>query len=84
VAGHSALPEPKEPLTTSLVEALHFRYFHKDFCNHTDKKENKIFSCIRKLRGNGFKVIYMTTGLLIYGEKFCAFPHILQEALPLI
>jgi hypothetical protein len=50
MAGHSTLPEPKEPLTTSLVEALHFRYFHKDFFNHTDKKGNKIFLIYKEIK----------------------------------
>jgi hypothetical protein len=41
---------------------------------HTDKKENKIFLIFKEIQSGAVAKLYMTNGLLIYGEIF---PHFL-------
>jgi hypothetical protein len=44
---------------------------------YTDKKENQIFLIDKEIQNGAVAKSNMTNGLLIYGEIFCAFPHIL-------
>jgi hypothetical protein len=44
-------------------------------------KENKIFLIYKEIQSGAVAKLYMTNGLLIYGEIFAHFP-IYEEALP--
>ncbi len=47
----------------------------------TDKKENQIFFIYKEIQNGAVANSYMTNGLLIvYGEIFCAFPHIIGSS----
>jgi hypothetical protein len=55
------------------LQIFYFEIFLKNI-SHTDKKEDKISSCIRKLRGIWCKVIYDYNGLLIFMETYVFAP----------
>ncbi len=54
---------------------------HRLRIDHSDKKENQIFLIYKEIRNDAVAKIYMTNGLLIYGEIFELF-LIYIEALP--
>jgi hypothetical protein len=47
---------------------------------YTDKKENQIFLIFKEIQNGAVAKSYMTNGLLIYGEIFAHFRHILGTA----
>jgi hypothetical protein len=40
---------------------------------HTDKKENQVFLTYKEIQKGAVAKLYMTNGLLIYGEVFAYF-----------
>ncbi len=47
------------------------------YCSYTEKKENQIFLICEQIQNGAVAKSYMTNGLLIYGEIFAHFLHIL-------